>query len=85
LTVIAFRINRFHFNGFKNLFFVENNFCIKFKKLTKGKECCSNSAIGFHKVTGTEQYKMEYFLYYLRHEETCFMPKQFALSDFWIF
>ena len=31
--------------------------------MIKGKECCSNTAIGFHNVKNEEQYKMEYLLY----------------------
>ena len=31
----------------------------------KGKNCCSTTAIGFHRVTNEEQYKMEYLIYEL--------------------
>jgi hypothetical protein len=36
----------------------------------KGKECCSETAIGFHRVTNEEQYKMHYLMYSLRNDKT---------------
>jgi hypothetical protein len=34
----------------------------------KGKDCCSTTAIGFHRVTNEEQYKMEYLMYWLNKQ-----------------